>query len=152
MAGVVKGMDATLKSMNLEKVEYRMLISLSVSFVFLLSTSCRITKQCLNLISSDFRSYGQIWAPVWNPGCSDRPDGGHDEQHNNTNNTTGTHVPAQLLFPSLFCPEIKCVLKTNIFTVNLTHFTESSGLTDAWIGRRSRVMFTFSVPVFFVVE
>lgn len=70
MAGVVKSMDATLRSMNLEKVKKKLLDTHVVSF------KCKLF---LWPYFTDFCIDGQIWTPVWNSGCSNTANGRYNE-------------------------------------------------------------------------
>lgn len=61
MAGVVKGMDVTLKSMNLEKVDRHLMI---LFLTFSIDKTITAFISALFPLSPDFSADGQIRAPV----------------------------------------------------------------------------------------
>lgn len=86
MSGVVKSMDATLKSMNLEKVRgclQHMAQKLFRKFLFVNSffgSLCFCTDLCTD---------GQVWKAVWDSWRADSSDGGYHEQHHHSDDTSG---------------------------------------------------------------
>lgn len=94
-----------------------------------------LNKNTITALVSDLSSHGQVRAPVWDPGRSDGPDGGHDEQHNNPHHTTGERL--------LCAPPASVPLNSKLEIERAMFVSEPGGFVDARNGRRSRVIIIF---------
>lgn len=146
MAGVVKGMDAALKSMNLEKVEFHLYMKLYHN------QWKQVILSYKSMPPSHFFQISALMDKFEHQFETLDVQTAHMED---TMSSTTTLTTPQVLYicpPTLIFLVVvwRCVWNINTFTLNLLCVSDSSRFIAAWNGWWSRVTFPFFVATFFM--